>query len=67
MLPTDLLQNATTMDFMIFYNASILKDRYQRQNRGDNVADTYSQAEIDKVYANFKKGQDKTHGDASKR
>jgi len=57
MLPTELLQKASTFDFMIYYNASILRDRYQKQNRGENIADTYSQAEIDKVYADFKQSQ----------
>ena len=65
MLPTELLKKASTFDFMIHNNANILRDRWSKQRQGENIADTFSQDEIDKVYADFKKSQE--HGHENKR
>lgn len=67
MLPTQILADASTFDFMIFNNASILRDRWSKQSRGENTANTYTQDEIDEVYAKFKKGQEQKNGHDSKR
>ncbi len=58
MLPTDIMQKATTVDFMIYYNANLIKIREDKRSRGENINDTYTQSEIDQVYSNFKKHQD---------
>lgn len=58
MLPTDVLQKATTVDFMIYYNANLIKIREDKKSRGESINDTYTQSEIEEVYSNFKKHQD---------
>ena len=46
MLPSQILDKATTVDLMIHVNASVLKLREQRKSRGENITDTFSQHEI---------------------
>ena len=54
MLPSDVLNTATTIDLQIHYAASLIKLREQRKAEGKNIGDTYSQSEIDEMYNNFK-------------
>jgi len=46
MLPTQILSTATTVDLSIHVNASVLRMREQKKQRGDDLSDTYSQEEI---------------------
>ena len=53
-LPTEILQKATTHDFMIFYNANLIKYRDDKISRGESIADTYSQSDLNKMYYDFR-------------
>lgn len=54
-LPTEIMNEATTHDLVIFYNASLINLREQKKSRGESIADTFSQNQITEVYENFKK------------
>jgi len=54
MLPTDILSKATTQDLFIYNNANTIKIREHRKEKGESVADTYSQNELDSIYKDFK-------------
>ena len=54
MLPTDVMQRATTYDMIIFYNADLIKLREQKKAKGESIGDTYSQSSIDQMYQDFK-------------
>lgn len=56
LLPSDVLGRATTMDLQIFYNASLLKERAIKKHRGESIADTYSQEELEEMWA-IRKGK----------
>jgi hypothetical protein len=58
MLPTDVLQKATTVDFQIYYNAHLIRIREEKKSRGESIADTFSQSEVDKMYSDFKTKRD---------
>jgi hypothetical protein len=62
MLPTQILEQATTQDMFLFINASLIKIREDKKARGESIADTFNQSEIDDMYYKFK---DK-HGNESK-
>jgi hypothetical protein len=46
LLPSEVLEKATTMDLAISYQAGILKMREQKKQRGEGISDTYSESEI---------------------
>jgi len=46
LLPSEVLQRATTTDLAISHHASILKMREQKKQRGESISDTYTEAEI---------------------
>lgn len=50
MLPSQILETATTVDLMIHVNASVLKMREQKKSRGEDITDTYTQEEIMERY-----------------
>jgi hypothetical protein len=54
MLPSMILQEATTHDLQIFTLANSIKDREMKKARGESIADTYNQSQIDTMYNNFK-------------
>lgn len=54
MLPTQILAKATTQDLFLFINASLIKTREDRKARGESIADTYSQNELDDIWDKFK-------------
>jgi len=54
MLPTEILGRATTQDMFIYINASLIKTREDKKARGESIADTYNQTELDDMYAKFK-------------
>ena len=41
MLPTDILEKATTMDLLIFNTATMVQLREQKKSRGEDINDTY--------------------------
>ena len=55
MLPTEVLQKATTVDLVFYYNARLISLREQKKARGESIADTFTKSEISEVYDNFKK------------
>lgn len=59
MLPSELLEKATTHDLMIYNNANMIKLREDKKSRGENITDTYSQEELQAIW-NKAKGQDGT-------
>ena len=62
MLPTEIFERATTHDLMIFFNANMIKYRNEKKSRGESIADTYNQSQIDEMYSNFKN----KHGNENK-
>ncbi len=52
-LPTEILEHATTQDMFLFINASLIKTREDRKARGESIADTYSQTELDGIWDKF--------------
>lgn len=46
LLPSEVLERATTMDLAISYNATVLKMREQKKQRGESISDTYTESEI---------------------
>lgn len=50
MLPTQVLEQASTFDLQIFYNSALIRDRATKQRKGENVADTYTQEQINEMY-----------------
>lgn len=63
MLPTKIMSEGTTIDMFLFINAHLIKVREERKAKGESIADTFSQTEIDKMYSNFKN----RHGNEDKR
>ena len=56
MLPTELLEKATTQDLMIYNNANMIKYREDKISKGESISDTFSQAQIDEMWEK-RKGQ----------
>lgn len=54
LLPTELLERATTLDLQFHYSAEIIKHREEKKRRGESVADTYTKHEVEDMYAQFK-------------
>lgn len=50
MLPTQVLEQATTFDMQIFQNAAIVRDREVKKARGESIADTYTQEQVEEMY-----------------
>ena len=50
MLPTQVLEQATTFDMQIFYNAAIIRDRAQKKAKGESIADTYTPGQVEEMY-----------------
>ena len=54
LLPTELLERATTLDLQFHYSAEMIKYREEKKRRGESVADTYTDHEVQDMYAKFK-------------
>lgn len=54
MLPTEVLQRATTVDMFLYTNARLIRIREQRKAEGKGIADTFNQAEVEDMYYKFK-------------
>ena len=54
MLPTEILDKATTIDLQLHYAASLIRLRESKKARGESINDTYSQSEINAMYDQFK-------------
>ena len=54
MLPTEVLNKATTMDLQIHYTANLIRYREEKRARGEDITDTYSKQEIEEMYAQFR-------------
>jgi len=63
LLPTEVMQRATTYDMIIFYNSNLIKVREEKKAKGESVADTYSQNSIEQMYQDFK---ERKNGNESK-
>jgi len=57
MLPSEILEKATTQDLMIYNNANMIKYREDKKSRGESISDTFSQSQLDDIW-NKTKGQD---------
>ncbi len=47
MLPSEVLDRATTFDAQVHLNSETYQNREQRRARGDDISETYSQAEAE--------------------
>lgn len=54
MLPSQILEKATTHDLQIFSIANNIKEREIKKARGENITDTYNKHELEEMYQNFK-------------
>ncbi len=59
MLPSDILDRGTTQDIMIYNNAHIIRVREEKKARGESIADTINQSELDDIWHKVK-GKDGT-------
>ena len=50
MLPTQVLEQASTFDLQIFYNSAIIRDRASKLKKGENIGDTYSKEQLEEMY-----------------
>lgn len=50
MLPTEIMDKATTFDLRVFYNANIIRDRQSKMNRGEDITNTYSKSSLEEMY-----------------
>ena len=55
MLPSEVLEKATTQDLMIYNNANMIKVREDKKAKGESISDTISQTELNAIW-------DKTKG-----
>jgi len=55
MLPSEVLEKATTHDLMIYNNANMIKLREYKKEKGESISDTISQTELNAIW-------DKTKG-----
>lgn len=54
MLPTQILATGNTTDIEFHIHAETLKVRQQKRARGEDISDTYTQAEIAEVYSKWR-------------
>lgn len=54
LLPSEVLSRATTLDLQFHLNAEVIGDRERKKARGESIADTYTQTEIENMYNKFK-------------
>lgn len=54
LLPSEVMSRATTLDLQFHLNAEVIRDREHKRSRGESIADTYSQSEVDSMYNKFK-------------
>jgi len=54
MLPSEVLEKATTQDLMIYNNANMIKLRDYKKERGESISDTISQTELNAIWENTK-------------
>ena len=50
MLPSEVLDKATTQDLMIYNNANMIKYREDKKSKGESISDTYSQSELEAIW-----------------
>lgn len=55
MLPSELCERGSTLDIQIHIHAEKHKDRERKKASGQNISETYTQAEINEVYAKWRK------------
>jgi|DEB0MinimDraft_6_1074348.scaffolds.fasta_scaffold154749_1 hypothetical protein len=54
MLPSEIIDRGSTLDIQIHVHAEKYKERESKKARGDQIHDTYTQAEINEVYSKWK-------------
>jgi hypothetical protein len=54
MLPSEVLEKATTHDLMIYNNANMIALRDQKKAKGESISDTISQTELNQIWENTK-------------
>ena len=55
MLPTEILAKGSTQDLQFHIHAETLRDRETKKARGEDISDTFTQAEISEVYKRWRK------------
>jgi hypothetical protein len=63
MLPTKIMTEGTTIDMFLFINAHLIKIREEKRAKGESIADTFNQKDIEEMYSKFKN----RHGNENKR
>ena len=53
-LPTEIMEQATTIDLSVFNSSNTIKYREEKSKKGESIADTFSQTQVDDMYTKFK-------------
>jgi len=54
MLPSEVLEKATTHDLMIYNNANMIALRDYKKQKGEDITDTFRQEDLNKMWENVK-------------
>ena len=54
LLPSEVLEKATTHDLMIYNNANMIKLREHKQSKGEDITNTFNQEDLNNMWEKVK-------------